>query len=776
MIVQIKRITILLWIFCLPGLSVFSQHSSKNNYTGAWATPASWSPTWAFPQTIISGYNITINGYITVNGSLSFTGGSGNLIINDTLVIKGDLFINNNNSLSINDNGILIVRGNLIIHNHANLIANGYLIITGYIDKHGPNHEGSLTSNDNPVKVFVGGAIYPGDLTDNEPDYPALNCTAPITIPYSNTACSYGNMTDIESDPIYSFFQHTCTIANAHSNSPVCAGNTINLTSSGGIVYSWSGPNSFTSNAQNPSRTNASIAMAGDYIVTVTAVTGCKVKDTTNVTVNPLPIPTLAGPTPVCVGVSGNIYTTEAGMSNYIWTVSAGGTITAGGGVSNNTVTVTWTTTGAKTVTVNYTNGNGCTATSPTTYNVTVNPISVATAGNNGPICAGNALNLTGGPSGMIIYSWTGPNGFTSLLQNPSASANATLAMAGNYTLTVTNASGCISTGTSTVTVNALPIATASSNGPVCASSALNLTGGPAGMITYSWTGPSEFISLLQNPSVSANATLAMAGVYTLIVTNASGCTNTVTTTVKVDALPLVNITSSNSSMCVNDLRTLTGSPTGGTFIVTDGPGTIRGNVLSATGIGNINLEYNYTDVCANMAAQSIIVNDNPIANAGTDQELNFIFETNMEAELFLSETGEWSLISGSGYISDIHSPTTGITDLSIGENKFLWKVQDGNCEASAEVKITVNDLFVPSVITPNNDGKNDYFMISENIDRVELIIFNSWGNEVYTNGNYLNDWDGRNNKGMELPNDTYFYILKFENGKIKKGSVLIKR
>jgi gliding motility-associated-like protein len=66
--------------------------------------------------------------------------------------------------------------------------------------------------------------------------------------------------------------------------------------------------------------------------------------------------------------------------------------------------------------------------------------------------------------------------------------------------------------------------------------------------------------------------------------------------------------------------------------------------------------------------------------------------------------------------------------------------------------------------------------MIVEIIDKIELIIFNRWGNEEYKNDNYLNDWDGRNNKGEELPNDTYFYILKFENGKIIKGSVLIKR
>jgi gliding motility-associated-like protein len=528
MTVQIKRIIIILLIFCLTKQAGFSQpYSSKNNYTGDWETPASWSPTWAVPKTNIQGYNITINGYITLTGSLSFSGSSGNLIINDTLVIKGDLSINNNNDLIINDNGILIVRGTLTIHDHANILANGYLIITGDIDKHGPFNDGSFTSNDDPVKVFIGGSIIPFLLIFNVPDFPVLNCIAPITIRYPNSTCSYGNMTDIKNDPIYSFFQSTCTKANANRNFPVCAGSTINLTSSGGTGYSWNGPNGFISSTQNPSIPNANTAMAGVYTVTVTDVPGCKFTDTIKVIVN---------------------------------------------------------------------------------------------------------------------------------------------------------------------------------------------------------------------------------------------------------ALPLVNITSSNSSMCVNDLRTLIGSPTGGTFIISGGPGTISGNVLSATGTGNIILEYNYTGVCSNKATQSITVNKNPVLIAGPDQELKFAFETQMKAELSSSETGEWSLVSGSGKISDVNSPTAMITELSIGQNIFLWKVRSGNCEASAKVKITVYDLFIPSVITPNNDGKNDLFEISDIIGQIELIIFNQWGNEEYTNDSYANDWDGRNNKGEELPNDTYFYVMKFENGQVKRGSILIKR
>ena len=62
-------------------------------------------------------------------------------------------------------------------------------------------------------------------------------------------------------------------------------------------------------------------------------------------------------------------------MTNYVWSVSAGGTITAGGTNISNTVTVTWNTTGPQSVSVNYTvPATGCTAASPKVLSITVNP------------------------------------------------------------------------------------------------------------------------------------------------------------------------------------------------------------------------------------------------------------------------------------------------------------------------------------------------------------------------------------------------------------------
>jgi gliding motility-associated-like protein len=209
-------------------------------------------------------------------------------------------------------------------------------------------------------------------------------------------------------------------------------------------------------------------------------------------------------------------------------------------------------------------------------------------------------------------------------------------------------------------------------------------------------------------------------------------------------------------------------------FSIIDGPGSINGNILTATGPGTIEIEYNYTDVCTYREIQSIIAHANPEAIPGPDQELGFVKETHMQAVLSSGETGEWSLISGSGDIQDLYSPTTGITGLSAGENIFLWIVHNDNCEASAEVTLIVKELFIPSVITPNGDGKNDFLKINEGYEEFKLIIINRWGNVEYTSDNYINEWDGRNGKGMYLPNDTYFYVVKFKNGEIKKGSLLI--
>ena len=205
--------------------------------------------------------------------------------------------------------------------------------------------------------------------------------------------------------------------------------------------------------------------------------------------------------------------TGPAGMTTYSWTGPLGYTSTS----QSPTVSASATVGMAGVYSLVVTNASGCSSAAATTT-VVVNALPIATATNNGPVCVGTSLTLTG-PAGMTTYSWTGPLGYTSTSQSPTVSASATVGMAGVYSLVVTNASGCSSAAaTTTVVVNALPIATATNNGPVCAGTSLTLTG-PAGMTTYSWTGPLGYTSTSQSPTVSASATVGMAGVYSLVVT-----------------------------------------------------------------------------------------------------------------------------------------------------------------------------------------------------------------------------------------------------------------
>ncbi len=90
-----------------------------------------------------------------------------------------------------------------------------------------------------------------------------------------------------------------------------------------------------------------------------------------------------------------------------------------------------------------------------------------------------------------------------------------------------------------------------------------------------------------------------------------------------------------------------------------------------------------------------------------------------------------------------------------------------------------------PETFSPNGDGVNDYFVIQgvSDYDSNEIFIYNRWGGEVYHMKNYDGSWDGRSANSAigsdELPQGTYFYVVKLKDGnqtKVIKGSVFIKK
>ena len=910
-------------ILLLPFNFLYSQHTSRDNYTGNWETPASWDPSWEDPPTVIDGDispSVTINGYITSDGSLSFTSAATNLIINDTLVINGDLNLDNNNDLTINDNGILIIWGNLTLSNQTQLITNGYLIVIGNVYKGGSSFQGSWTSNEYPVnqvKMFIGGTI-PASFSENPVEYPAVTCPSPL--PYPNSGCSYGNIIDLAADPIYAFLQSICSIINNYDTITVCVAETINLSSSSATTYAWSGPNGFTSNLQNPLIPEATLAMAGIYILVVSNAS-CTDTDTTIVNVNPIPdAPTISvsGPVNICEGNSVSL-TSSAG-SAYLWStgailpainvsstgtytvqvtdaqgcqsaasapvevnvnelpvVNAGTDITIPNG-TNTTIDATVTGTGPfiyswspseklvnafiedpETVNLTETTVLTLTATSITTSCSYANTVIVSVSGGlltSNPIatpetaCAGSGIQLlalAGGGSGSYSYNWTStPAGFTSSVADPtvhpdvnttynlavfdgSSSVNSqvvvtvnalpstptitaagptmicegesviltsgagtgylwsndattesiVVSIPGNYTVRVIDANGCQSAESEVtiVTVNALPSApTITADGPTtfCSGETVTLSSGAG--TGYLWS----------TGSTTANIKVTSAGSYYVQIIDSNGCTSQKSDAVQVNLNALPNATvSSNSPVCAGNTLDLTSA--GGTVYKWSGPNGFISNNQNPS-ISNVNTEmaglYKVTATSAQGCTASntlhVTVNENPVAFAGSDQDLKFLFETEMSAGLSASETGEWTLVSGSARIIDIHSPVTGLTELGLGKNVFTWEVISGTCKSSDDVIISVEDLFIPSVITPNGDGKNEFFIINSltmpDAESAELIILNKWGSVEYRSKNYANDWYGKNDRGDDLENDTYMYILRFENGFTRKGTVLITR
>ncbi|MCW3103576.1 MAG: hypothetical protein JWO09_2016 [Bacteroidetes bacterium] len=371
----------------------------------------------------------------------------------------------------------------------------------------------------------------------------------------------------------------------AGSNSPVCTGTAINLTTPtvAGGTYSWTGPSTFTSTTQNPSRPSATAAMAGTYSVTVT-VSGCtSLPGTTVVAVNSSVTPSVtvsqtAGTNPMCAGSSATFTATPTNggtTPSYQWQVN-------GSNVGSNSPTYTSSTlTSGQSVTCTMTSSSGCAVPASATstgITMTVNPVpSAPSAGSNTPVCSGNTVDLTATTVAGATYSWTGPNSFTSSVQNPSTAAS-TAAMAGTYSVTVT-VSGCTSAAATTaVVVNtsvtpAVSITQTSGSNPMCAGSPATFTatssnGGASPAYQWQLNG-----SNVGTGTTYTNAALSDNDIVTCILTSNAVCaspatltSNAITMAVNATVAPSVStsIVSGSNPMCSGQMITFLASAANG--------------------------------------------------------------------------------------------------------------------------------------------------------------------------------------------------------------------
>jgi hypothetical protein len=252
-----------------------------------------------------------------------------------------------------------------------------------------------------------------------------------------------------------------------------------------------------------------------------------------NVGITPTIIAT-PNPSAICIGLSSNVSLT--GAASY--------TTNPGNIFSNNFIL-------SPTVTSNYSvlgaSVDGCTNTA--NFQIVVNPLPTVTA-NSPTICSNIPLNLTA--NGASMYSWTGPNGFTSIQQNPVI-PNAQPNMTGQYVVIGTSVNGCTGTAVANVSVIPVPSPTITSNTP-CIGDSLVLLG--VGANSYTWTGPNGFFSVNQNTLIS-NVTQANAGIYTLSV-SIGFCTSFATYDATINPLP-APIFTNNSPVCEKQSVTIIG-------------------------------------------------------------------------------------------------------------------------------------------------------------------------------------------------------------------------
>jgi hypothetical protein len=291
-----------------------------------------------------------------------------------------------------------------------------------------------------------------------------------------------------------------------------------------------------------------------------------------------------------------------------------GGNIVSGVNTLNPIVNATGTYT--LRVTNNY---NGCTAISNASVTAQLAPPVITTTGGTFTCTQPNITLQVATNAPNPGFLWSGPNNFSSTLQNPVVN------QPGTYTVLVTNGNtGCTATATAVVNAgNDTPDVSATGGDITCIQNAVTLaaTSGVAG-VTYAWTGPNNFNSTLQNPTVSAT------GNYQVVVTAPNGCTNTAVAAVVLNTTPPgTTLAASGSLNCNNDAVNVLATSNGNPALLTHAwtlPGGATQNTgavafLPATVAGVYSVLVNNTATgCTSTASFTVVEFDDVTASIGT--------------------------------------------------------------------------------------------------------------------------------------------------------------
>jgi len=521
--------------------------------------------------------------------------------------------------------------------------------------------------------------------------------------------------------------------------------------SAGGIITAGAGTNSIT--------VCWNTAGAQTVSINYTNAFGCPALAPMvfNVTVNALPVPTIAGPTPICMGSTGNVYTTQAGMTGYTWTVSAGGTFT---GAGTNAITVTWNTAGAKTVSVSYTNANGCTAAAPTVFNVTVNTLPVPTISGQSSMCINSGYYNYTTESGMTNYVWSVSAGGVINYGSGTNQIQVSWIISGPQTVSVnySNGLGCTA-ATPTVfniTVNPLPnqAGTITGTSSVCAgANGVAYSVAPIPNATsYVWTLPpnATIASGMGTLSITVNyGTNAISG--NIFVNGNNLCGNGGTSppfAVTVTPLPAAagNITGL-ASVCqgaagvVYTVPAIAGA-TGYTWTVPAGV-----NIVSGANTNSITVDFSLAAVSGNITvlgtnscgngtvSPNFAVTVNPIPAAPV------VTNTGYTAQSSAPAGNQWYYsVTQSGTGAPISGATAQTYDATLTGSGYYWSIVTLNGCTSAEsnhklilvIGIDSHSSSAINVYPVPNDGRFTVSIISPSQEPFTITVFSNLGVKIH--------------------------------------------
>ncbi len=553
------------------------------------------------------------------------------------------------------------------------------------------------------------------------------------------------------------------SIITAGGPTTLCQGGSVilNANTGAGLTYQWKNGAGNISGATNSSY---SANATGNYTVNITvSPSGCsKLSNSLSVTVNPLPNANTGTNKVICLNVPTSIGATEVVGNTYSWTSNPSGFTSV---VSNPTVNPTVNTTYTLTETITAT---GCQKTNSVT--VTVNSLPTANTGSDNNICIGKSTSI--GTTEVVgnTYKWTSnPEGFNSILSNPSV--NPTVSTTYILTETIT-ATGCEKTNSVLITVKQLPdaINSAAGSATFCFGDSVVLNANTGINMVYQWQKNNSDIP----GATTSSLNIKSDGSYSFIITDnnttCSETSNSIVTTV--NPLPSVTINRSGAlTLCQMDSIILDANSTTASIFQWQKNGVDIPDAIDTAYVVNQNGVYlvKVTNSCGTAYSDvaNIRVKPLPTVNLGKDDTICKNQHVILDAGIGY-ESYKWSNLATTQTIK------VDTTNIGFGKFTFSVTVTDSlGCSGSDSVIVTINDCLGISEVRqqiseiqvfPNpNDGLFYLTINQPSAKAVKVYLFNIEGQEIKSY--MLKNENGKFNKRFDISEYAKgVYILKIES------------